>query len=105
MSVSRIIEQQSTLCVTRDIHQRFLELPHSLQIHVKLNLQLRNHLKIKSVAALPHSVRWSNISYSATSITTHKLDHLQATNSCPWPYKDRILIFSTKRPHELSLQC
>ena len=75
----------------------FLELPHSLQIHVKLNLQLRNHLKIKSVAALPHSIRWSTISYLATSITTYKLDHLQVTNSWPWPYKARIFSFSTRR--------
>nr|DAM83485.1 MAG TPA: hypothetical protein [Caudoviricetes sp.] len=38
---------------------------------------MRNHLKIKSVAALPHSIRWSTISYSATSILTHKLDYPQ----------------------------
>ena len=79
--------------------------PHSLQIHVKLNLQLRNHLKINSVAALPHSIRWSTIGYSATSITTHKLDRSQATNFCVRPYKARIFSFSNRRPHGLSLQC
>ena len=57
-----------------DTSRGFYKLPHSLQMHVKLNLQLRNHLKIKSVAALPHSIRWSTINYSATSIITHKLD-------------------------------
>ena len=59
-----------------------------------LNLQLRNHLKIESVAALPHSIRWSAISHSATSITTYKLDCSQATNSWVQPYKARILDFS-----------
>nr|DAD70834.1 MAG TPA: hypothetical protein [Siphoviridae sp. ctKcB20] len=29
------------------------------------------------MAALPHSIRWSAISYSATSITTYKLDYPQ----------------------------
>ena len=79
--------------------------PHSLQIHVKLNLQLRNHLKIKSVASLPHSIRWSTVSYSATSIITYKLDRSQTTNFCVRPYKARIFGFSNRRPHWLSLQC
>ena len=52
---------------------------------------------IQGFKALPHSIRWSAVSYSATSITTYKLDRSQTTNFCVRPYKARIFDFSTRR--------
>lgn len=59
---------------------------------------------IQGFKSLPHNIRWSTVSYSATSITTYKLDCSQTTNFCVQPYKARIFSFS-KRPHGLRLQC